>query len=128
MTVCNPWSLLNFFSKPELCFCSYWLDTGGTDHSVLVQCLQRMERLQNQDGGQGNLADFSVDNYSVRRSSRKFQSFISSIANRDLPLVSVLFQAGYFTIKGIENGRFVLGIPNAEVQTVFMDAVLEAEP
>lgn len=39
-------------------------------------------------------------------------------------MVSVLL--GYFTIKGTENNQFVIGIPNAEVQTAFMDAVLEA--
>ena len=127
VTVYNPWSLFNFFDDPKAGFRPYWAATGGSSNWLLEQCLQSMERFSDQEGGLGALADFLADDYTEPCSSYALQCFISIDPDRALPFVSLLFQAGYFTIKGSRDKEdlLLIGIPNDEVLDVYADVVIE---
>ena len=63
----------------------------------------------------------SVDS-TVNKSSSKLFPSIENIA--DLDLFAILYQAGYFSIKGVSRGIFKIGIPNLEVKQAYSDILL----
>ncbi len=95
-TVCNPWSVLNFFTTPECGFESYWMDTGGSVSSL--QPFLSTPELRNP-------ARCGAD------------CFAASLRETVDSAIGVLMQAGYFTIRAVRNGGFEIGCPNREVTT-----------
>lgn len=120
--VYNPWSVLHFFKKPQNGFLPYWLQSGGTA-TLLVHYINKMAM---QGQGLGELVDyFNKDQIWCSDEEDLFPS-IDTIADSSFPLLSILYQTGYLTIKSLdEDGdSFDIGFPNGEVKKAFADNVI----
>lgn len=96
-----PWSVLNYFQYPELGFENYWYESGGKP-SVLMKYLANhaLASPQSFDAVQQvNIIDL--------KSANRYD---------DVSLEVLLTQAGYFSIRGVNNNVFELGYPNREVR------------
>ncbi len=107
-SVYNPFDILLFLSKNKE-FRNYWFETGTP--TFLVKLIeQRGYYLP-------NLQEMVVG-----------ESLINSFEIEDIKLESVLFQAGYLTIKSAERigarTLYTLKMPNIEVQSSFADNLL----
>ncbi len=102
--VYNPFGLLLLFDKRK--FGNYWFHSGTP--TFLVETLARRNlptpRLDGMTGSESLLSTFDVDKVSVE---------------------ALLFQTGYLTIVGEENGRYRLDYPNLEVRQSLGEALLE---
>ncbi len=102
--VYNPFGLLLLFDKRK--FGNYWFQSGTP--TFLVETLARRNlptpRLDGMIGSESLLSTFDVDRMSVE---------------------ALLFQTGYLTIVGEEDGRYRLGYPNLEVRQSLGEALLE---
>jgi len=95
-----PWSLLNFFSYPELGFVNYWFESGGQPKVLLEYIKSR-----------------SIKEPAEYEREKKVQiSALSGASNLDIINDKVLLtQAGYLTIKAVKDTTVTLGYPNKEV-------------
>ncbi len=102
--VYNPFGLLLLFRRRE--FRPYWFESGTP--TFLVETLARRDlptpRLDGMIGSESLLSAFDVDRISVE---------------------ALLFQTGYLTIAGEEDGRYRLDYPNLEVRQSLGEALLE---
>ncbi len=100
----NPFGLLLLFAERK--FGNYWFQSGTP--TFLVETLARRNlptpRLDGMIGSESLLSAFDVDRISVE---------------------ALLFQTGYLTIVGEEDGRYRLGYPNLEVRQSLGEALLE---
>ncbi len=100
----NPFGLLLLFAERR--FGNYWFESGTP--TFLVETLVRRNlptpRLDGMIGSESLLSTFDVDRISVE---------------------ALLFQTGYLTIVGEEDGRYRLGYPNLEVRQSLGEALLE---
>ncbi|MFN0202553.1 MAG: AAA family ATPase [Bacteroidia bacterium] len=102
--VYNPFSIVNFFQS--LSFRNYWFNTGTP--TVLVRGA-RKEQITMED-----LEHFEASGNLLQNANLK--QFYS---------LSLLFQAGYLTIKEvIDDNSFLLGFPNQEVRDAFASYLL----
>lgn len=97
-----PWSVLNFFRAPSLGFVNYWFESGGRS-TVLVQYFSSHEL--------ANPAEY------VKEKSVPLDVLNGSLDLNALSDVALLTQAGYLTLKRIENRTAFVGYPNEEVRT-----------
>ncbi len=99
----NPFGLLLLFDKRK--FGNYWFHSGTP--TFLVETLARRDLptpdLDGMIGSESLLSTFDVDNISVE---------------------ALLFQTGYLTIAGEEDGRYRLDYPNLEVRRSLGEALL----
>jgi hypothetical protein len=109
--VFNPFSLLSFFSDEE--FFAYWYRSGTP--TFLAQALKRQPM-----------------NYSDIQSMTITELLLDSYDIEDAPLVSLLFQTGFLTVKNVIKGspnEYELGFPNVEVSqsiaSLFLSAMTE---
>jgi hypothetical protein len=106
----NPFSLLNAFKQSELG--SYWF-RSGTPHSLV-----EMLRIYKQRG------QFNVEDIEPKEpvSADMFESPLEA----QIGPIPLLYQAGYFTIKGYNKNEnyYILGIPNSEVRRGLMQNIL----
>ena len=99
----NPYSLLNCLADKELG--SYWYSSGTPTH--LTEMLSR---------------------YSLR--PEELEGFPADVSMFDTPTetasspVPILYQSGYLTIKGYEDGDYILGFPNEEVRLGFLKGLM----
>ncbi len=102
--VYNPFGLLLLFRRRE--FRPYWFQSGTP--TFLVETLARRDLptpdLDGMTGSESLLSSVDVDRISVE---------------------ALLFQTGYLTIAGEEDGRYRLGYPNLEVRRSLGEALLE---
>ncbi len=98
--VYNPWSTLNFLSRPDRGFLNYWLESGGKTRSLLEYFKTHSLK---------SPLDFSEEK-SIHLEDLTLSSDIESL--NDLTLLT---QAGYFTIKKVLDDTVYLGYPNKEV-------------
>ncbi len=102
--VYNPFGLLLLFRRRE--FRPYWFQSGTP--TFLVETLARRDLptpdLDGMTGSESLLSSVDVDNISIE---------------------ALLFQTGYLTIAGEEDGRYRLGYPNLEVRRSLGEALLE---
>ncbi len=102
--VYNPFGLLLLFDKRKLG--NYWFESGTP--TFLIETLARRNlptpRLDGMIGSESLLSTFDVDRMSVQ---------------------ALLFQTGYLTIAGEEDGRYRLDYPNLEVRQSLGEALLE---
>ncbi len=100
----NPFGLLLLFAERR--FSNYWFESGTP--TFLIETLARRNlptpRLDGMIGSESLLSTFDVDRMSVQ---------------------ALLFQTGYLTIAGEEDGRYRLGYPNLEVRQSLGEALLE---
>ncbi len=100
----NPFGLLLLFAERR--FGNYWFESGTP--TFLVETLARRDlptpRLDGMIGSESLLSTFDVDRMSVQ---------------------ALLFQTGYLTIAGEEDGRYRLDYPNLEVRQSLGEALLE---
>ncbi len=100
----NPFGLLLLFAERR--FGNYWFESGTP--TFLVETLARRDlptpRLDGMIGSESLLSAFDVDRMSVQ---------------------ALLFQTGYLTIAGEEDGRYRLDYPNLEVRQSLGEALLE---
>ena len=100
----NPFSTILAFNKMR--FGNYWFTSGTSDH--LIKSLQRHH--------------YNFDNLEGVR--------LSEIAMMSEPSVekapsTLLYQAGYLTIKDFKDGIYFLGFPNKEVSSSFYNVLLK---
>ena len=116
--VYNPWSIVNFFDAPVRVFIPYWVSSGGATPTFLVNYLKQGLKKYNVDELQSLL---SIDS-TVNKVSSKLYPTIDNIAKIDL--FAILYQAGYFCIKGVNRKIFQIGIPNLEVKQAYSEIML----
>jgi hypothetical protein len=105
--VYNPFSILSFFGTYQ--FNNYWFVTGSP--TFLVNILKK--------------TGVSIDQYeSMSVSGNFFEKFDIGTIGID-NISSLLFQAGYLTIKEIKDQIYILSYPNREVKTAFLQYLLE---
>ncbi len=95
-----PWSVLNFFSWPQLGFKNYWITSGG-NLSLLQKHLH-------------NHALRSPETYAEEIEVR-CRDLDATTDLKDLNDVVLLIQTGYLTIKQRVGQSFLVGYPNNEV-------------
>ena len=116
--VYNPWSIVNFFDAPVRGFIPYWVVSGGSTPTFLVNYLKQGLEKYNADELQSLLQiDSTVD-----KVSSKLYPTIDNIAKIDL--FAILYQAGYFCIKGVNRKILQIGIPNLEVKRAYSEIML----
>ncbi len=103
--VFNPFSLINALADSDLK--NYWASSGAT--SLLPKFVDDMEI---------RLKDY--ENYPIDRDILE----TSDVTGGGAELF--LYQSGYLTIKGYEDGMYFLGIPNHEVRKALYKIVLPA--
>ena len=116
--VYNPWSILNFLKSPHRGFIPYWVSSGGATPTFLVNYLKQGLKKYNADELQSLL---SIDS-TVNKVRDKLYPVIDKIA--DIDLFAILYQAGYFCIKGVNRKIFQIGIPNLEVKQAYSEIML----
>lgn len=116
--VFNPWSIIKFLERPKEGFIPYWVSSGGSTPTFLVNYLKQGLKKYNADELQSLL---QVDS-TVNKVSSKLYPAIDNIANIDL--FAILYQAGYFCIKGVNRKIFQIGIPNLEVKQAYSEIML----
>jgi hypothetical protein len=92
-TVYNPFSVLNLMSRYE--FGNYWFATGTP--TFLVKKLREKFTY--------NLEEVAAD-----------EGILGNLRVEDVGELALLFQTGYLTIKGRDEGTFILHYPNREVR------------
>ena len=116
--VYNPWSILNFLKSPHRGFIPYWVVSGVSTPTFLVNYLKHGLEKYNADELQSLLQiDSTVD-----KVSSKLYPSIDNIAKIDL--FAILYQAGYFCIKGVNRKILQIGIPNLEVKRAYSEIML----
>ena len=116
--VFNPWSIIKFLERPKEGFIPYWVSSGGSTPTFLVNYLKQGLKKYNADELQSLL---QVDS-TVNKVSSKLYPSIDKIA--DIDLFAILYQAGYFCIKGVYRKIFQIGIPNLEVKQAYSEIML----
>ena len=116
--VYNPWSILNFLKSPHRGFIPYWVSSGGSTPTFLVNYLKQGLKKYNSNELQSLLGIDST----VNKDTDSLYPSIENIANIDL--FAILYQAGYFCIKTAEDGYFKVGIPNLEVKKAYSNLLL----
>ena len=116
--VYNPWSILNFLKSPHRGFIPYWVVSGGSTPTFLVNYLKQKLKKNNADELQSLLGIDST----VNKDTDSLYPSIENISNIDL--FAILYQAGYFCIKTAEDGYFKVGIPNLEVKKAYSNLLL----
>ncbi len=103
--VYNPFSVINFFD--ELSFKNYWFESGTP--TFALNFFKQHE--------------FSVADFECVQAS---ESALGAIVPEKLSLTTVLYQAGYLTIKSYdaELSEYELGFPNYEVSKSCIDGLL----
>lgn len=96
----NPFSLLNALNDKQIS--NYWFATGTPTY--LAKILKR------------NAVDLTVFNNSYYAT----QEGMASFGNGESNVTAALYQSGYLTIKGYDDGDYVLGFPNEEVADGFV--------
>ena len=120
--VYNPWSILNFLKYPTREFKSYWLDSGASKPSLLVNYFTSV---MDKKADRSKLLDFLDEKIKIPVSLDRLSPNIESIEESDSPFEAILYQAGYFTIKEVNNIGTLIGLPNLEVGEAFRKIVLE---
>ena len=120
--VYNPWSILNFLSEPENDFDHYWLDTGGSKPSLLVNYIKE---ILDKKFDKSKLLNYLDSNVKILISKDKLSPTSESIDESSFPFEAILYQAGYFTLKEVDGSDFYIGLPNLEVEEAFDSIVLE---
>ena len=120
--VYNPWSILNFLKYPIREFKSYWLDSGASKPSLLVNYFTSV---MDKKADRSKLLDFLDEKIKIPVSLDRLSPNIESIEESDSPFEAILYQAGYFTIKEVNNIGTLIGLPNLEVEEAFRKIVLE---
>ncbi len=105
-----PWSLLNFLSTPKNGFLNYWIESGGRP-SVLTQYLKSHTLKSPENFSQQKTIALSVLSNS---------SDVETLSD-----VGLLTQAGYLTIKSVEDDTAFLDYPNIEVRTAMAQLYME---
>ncbi len=116
--VYNPWSILNFLKSPHRGFIPYWVSSGGSTPTFLVNYLKQGLKKYNSNELQSLLGIDST----VNKDTDSLYPSIENIANIDL--FAILYQAGYFCIKTAFDGYFKVGIPNLEVKKAYSNLLL----
>ena len=116
--VYNPWSILNFLKSPHRGFIPYWVSSGGSTPTFLVNYLKQGLKKYNTNELQSLLGIDST----VNKDTDSLYPSIENISNIDL--FAILYQAGYFCIKSAFDGYFKVGIPNLEVKKAYSNLVL----
>ena len=100
----NPFSTIQAFSNMR--FSNYWFTSGTSDH-LIRELKQR---------------NFNFDKLEGARLSEI--SMMSEPTIERTP-ITLLYQAGYLTIKGYKHGMYELGFPNKEVSSSFYSVLLK---
>ena len=107
--VYNPFDILLFFDN-NCIFSNYWFSTGTP--TFLIHLIKKQKYFIPQ------LENLRISN-----------ALVDSFDIEDIRLEPILFQAGYLTIKGVEQAgtltHYLLGFPNLETRYSFNDVILD---
>lgn len=118
----NPWSILSFLNRPYLDFHNFWLESGGGTPSLLVKYLQKFIK---RSASSEELDDFLNLDFTLYADIDTLSPKITSIDQEDFPIMAILYQTGYLTIKDADGTDFEIGIPNLEVKQAFAEVILQ---
>lgn len=113
--VCNPFEIVRFFDSPEEGFEPIWLRSAGCETLITLfkytfaprdDLKPLMERLVKGDVC-CTLEDLSPQG--------------TNLSQPDFPLLALLYQTGYVTIKKADGDVLYVGIPNGEVRKAYDD-------
>lgn len=113
----NPWSIVNYISRPEDGFKSYWINTG-TDTLIKDRILEpdideTYDTLQKLIGGE-----------TIEKVLEESFVFADFQTEREL-LWTLLTFSGYLTqVKEVSRKVYELRIPNYEIKTIYQDIVI----
>lgn len=120
-SVYNPWSILNCLKNPTRKFDKYWIETGSPE-SLLKKRYVREMNSHKLDERLKPLIEFS----------EKSQIFVnekdltSKTSIDDISDISLLYQAGFLTIKGKNDfDQLLIDYPNLEVKSCFAQILFE---
>ena len=120
-SVYNPWSILNCLKNPTRKFDKYWIETGSPE-SLLKKRYVREMNSHKLDERLKPLIEFS----------EKSQIFVnekdltSKTSIDDISAISLLYQAGFLTIKGKNDfDQLLIDYPNLEVKSCFAQILFE---
>ncbi|MBO8414866.1 MAG: AAA family ATPase [Proteobacteria bacterium] len=120
--VYNPWTILNFMENPADEFSPYWVRTGGSQADLLSQYLNRLLK---QNNGINAIACLLTPGFLKEAYVDTLCHPIENCSTKDLSMLALLYQTGYFTIKQADQIQLEIGIPNLEVRTAFADAIVK---
>ncbi len=114
----NPWSVLNFISKPEQGFHSYWTQTST--NALIKHEIQKQEAEQ---------IRFDIETLLQGGTVAKdiIENFVFSDLQTDKDLLwTLMLFSGYLTFtEKLWHSTYLLKIPNNEVKTVFQETVID---
>lgn len=100
----NPWSVLNFLTKPNMGFQNYWyLSSSGTP-TLLVEYFKN------------NPASADYSDLKNQKNLVTLDQLTSKSEALSIPTDVLLWQTGYYTIRGISQNDAFLQFPNEEVE------------
>lgn len=122
--VCSPRAVLNFLKAPQRGFRPYWLESGSPA-ALIASYIRKTARCGR---GLGRLPDFFGDDFKADCSKRglfpDFDDLYFDLSGEHFPLLPLLYQTGYLTIKSAGGEDIELGFPNGEVRRGFNAQIL----
>lgn len=120
-SVYNPWSILNCLKNPTRKFDKYWIETGSPE-SLLKKRYVREMNSHKLDERLKPLIEFSEKSQIfVNEKDLTSKTSIDDISN-----ISLLYQAGFLTIKGKNDfDQLLIDYPNLEVKSCFAQILFE---
>lgn len=116
--VYNPFSILTFFdkvaSRTKNPYQNYWIKTGATNFLIHTAQKNITSLL--------NITNKLINEKPIAINQNKLESF----AVENVPLDSLLFQAGYLTISNYKDNKYELYYPNNEVKESLEKYLLSA--
>jgi uncharacterized protein involved in tellurium resistance len=105
VSVYNPFSLLNFFTKRR--FHNYWFETGTPTFLIKLA-----EKARLYDFGEVEIGANALSSYDIQK----------------LELIPLMFQTGYLTVKNYNeiSGVYTLHYPNKEVRLSYVEVLMAA--
>jgi hypothetical protein len=105
VSVYNPFSLLNFFTKKK--FHNFWFETGTPTFLIDLSKQFHLYDFEDQETSLTHLSSYDIER---------------------LELIPLMFQTGYLTFKSYdeEGDVYTLGFPNKEVKKSYLEVLLNA--
>jgi hypothetical protein len=105
VSVYNPFSLLNFFTKKK--FQNFWFETGTPTFLIDLSKQFHLYDFEDQETSLTHLSSYDIER---------------------LELIPLMFQTGYLTFKSYdeEGDVYTLGFPNKEVKKSYLEVLLNA--
>lgn len=120
-SVYNPWSILGCLQKPKRGFEPYWMDSGSPESLIISHYRNSKNKTELEDRIKPIL-DLNSKSGIIKSESE----LTSKSSFEDIDDVSLLYQAGFLTIKElVGDKKFKIDFPNQEVRSSINRIILE---